>query len=64
MDVATGKLLPDDDPMMIDMLKVWSETSLGERRAYHRVMCLNSRDAIDLFIVDGIISKLKRETRT
>ena len=63
VDVKTKKVLPDDDPVMSAMLKVWAKTSLGERRAYHRVMCLNSRDAIDLYIVDGVVSKLKGEIR-
>jgi hypothetical protein len=62
IDVKTKKILPDDDPVMVAMMKIWGETSIYERRAYHRVMCLNSRDAIDLFIVNGVVSKLKGET--
>jgi hypothetical protein len=59
VDVKTGVILPDDDPMMVRMLAVWATTSVAQRRAYHRVMCLNSRDAIDLFIVNQIVRKLE-----
>jgi hypothetical protein len=62
LDIKTKKVLPDDHPVMRAMLEVWAKTSVGERRAYHRVMCLNSRDAIDLYIVNNVISKLKELT--
>jgi hypothetical protein len=59
LDIATGKVLPNDDPIMAKMLAIWAKTTLGQRQAYHRVMCLNSRDVIDLFVVRGLIEKLK-----
>jgi hypothetical protein len=62
VDIKTKEVLPDDHPIMRSMLEVWAKTSIGERRAYHRVMCLNSRDAIDLYLVDGVIEKLKAKT--
>jgi hypothetical protein len=62
IDVKTKQVLPDNHPVMAAMLEVWKKTSIGERRAYHRVMCLNSQDAIDLYLVDGVIAKLKAQT--
>jgi hypothetical protein len=59
LDPQTKRVLPDDDPMMVKMLEVWAETTLGERQIYHRVMCLNSRDPLDLFIVRGIIERFE-----
>ena len=59
VDLATKAVLPDDHPLMIAMLKIWAETSIGERRAYHRVMCLNSRDPIDVYLVALVIKKLE-----
>ena len=61
LDVKTGRVLPDDDPMMAKMLAIWANTSIGGRRAYHRVMCLNSRDPIDLFLVHKVIEKLEEK---
>jgi hypothetical protein len=61
LDVKTGKVLPDEDPLMQKMLGIWQKTTLGEREAYHRVMCLNSRNRTDLFIVNGIIDRLQAE---
>jgi len=59
LDVQTGKVLPEDHPIMRKMLGVWAETTLSERQAYHRVMCLNSRDPLDLFLVRGIIERFE-----
>jgi hypothetical protein len=59
LDVKTGKVLPDDDPIMARMLTIWANTTLGERRAFHRVMCLNSREPLDLFLVRGLTERLK-----
>jgi hypothetical protein len=59
LDPQTGRVLPDDDPLMVKMLSVWEETTLGERQIYHRVMCQNSRDPLDLFIVQGIIERFE-----
>jgi hypothetical protein len=59
LDVKTGQVLPDDDPIMVKMLSVWKATTLGERQIYHRVTCLNSRDPLDLFIVQSIIERFQ-----
>lgn len=48
MDVKTGKVLPDDSTQMKIVLRVWSETTLAERQAWHRVTCQNSRALEDL----------------
>jgi hypothetical protein len=59
IDLQTKQVLPDDSPIMVSMLKIWAETSLQERKAYHRVMCLNSRDAIDVYLVRLVIKRLE-----
>ena len=48
MDVQTGKVLPDDSPSMQIVLRLWGETTLAERQAWHRVTCQNSRAPEDL----------------
>lgn len=59
LDVKTREVLPDDHPLMAKMLGVWATTTLGERQAYHRVMCLNSEEPSDLFRVRSIMDRLK-----
>jgi hypothetical protein len=46
---------------MQKMMAVWATTTLAQREAFHRVTCLNSRDAIDLFIVQGLTKKFMKD---
>lgn len=48
LDVKTGKPLPDDDPNMVIVNRLWRETTLAERQAWHRFTCLNSRAQVDV----------------
>jgi hypothetical protein len=59
IDLETGQVLADDHPTMLKIMAIWETTSRAQRSAYHRVMCLNSRDPIDLVIVGGIIERFK-----
>jgi hypothetical protein len=51
IDVLSGKKLPDDDPAVLAMAKIWASTTLPERQAFHRVTCLNSKAIADLAVV-------------
>ena len=62
VDVETGKVMSPDDPVMRRMMEIWANTTLPQRRAYHRVMCLNSRDPLDLVVVQGIIGQLQESS--
>jgi hypothetical protein len=47
-DRNTGEVLPDDHPDVIAMRKVFYEDfTLAERRAYHRAIFQNSKNAFD-----------------
>lgn len=59
LDPETGKVLPPDDPAMQQMLAIWARSSFAQREAFHRVMCLNSRDEIDLTLVKELVDQLK-----
>lgn len=48
MSVKTGQPLPDDAPEMVIVNRLWKETTLEERQAWHRMTCLNSRAVDDL----------------
>jgi hypothetical protein len=60
LSFETGKTLPDDDPLMVAILKVWAATTREEREAFHRFTCQNSRAGKDVLLV-GIISKRMEE---
>jgi len=48
VDVNTGLPLADDSPEMTIVNSLWAETTLDERRAWHRVTCQNSRKRRDV----------------
>lgn len=45
-------------PAMVKVMAYWATTSYAQREAFHRVMCLNSRDPVDLLIVRGIVDEI------
>jgi len=57
MDLKTGRVLPDDHPTMIKVMAIWETTSRAQREAYHRVMCLNSRDPVDVIMVQALVDR-------
>jgi len=59
-DGKLGEPLPDDDPIMIAVNKVWNEeTTYNQRVAWHRVTCLNSKTPTDLRIAAKITRKMQ-----
>lgn len=60
LDAQTGQKVPDDDPMMKAIMKVWATTPRVSKQAYHRVTCQNSRDPNDLRLVQTIIEKFQK----
>jgi hypothetical protein len=59
LDLQTGRPLPADHPSMIKITAIWETTSRVQRQAFHRVMCLNSRDPVDLLIVKCIADRFQ-----
>jgi hypothetical protein len=59
IDIQTGKVLPDDNPIMKCALEVWAGTTLLERQAYHDVCCLNSREASDLVLFHAVTKRMQ-----
>jgi hypothetical protein len=55
----TGEVLAEDDPVMIAINRVWESTTLEERKAFHDVCCLNSRNHADLAHVNQIVTRVK-----
>lgn len=60
LDMKTGQVLPEDAPEMKAILGVWAETTPLQREAYHRVMCQNSRDEIDLGLLRQVQEKMQK----
>jgi hypothetical protein len=48
VNMETGKLFPDDSVEMTTINRLWGETTLQERQAWHRVTCQNSRALVDV----------------
>jgi len=60
LDLTTGKLLPDDNPAVRAMARIWDQMSLAERQAFHRVTCLNSRAQADLLVIQSIQRQMQK----
>ena len=58
LDMKTGQRLPDDHELMKAIDVVWAKTTREERKAFHSVCCLNSRDARDMKLCTGIIDRI------
>ena len=59
LNLNTGKCEPDDSPIMLAVFKIWEETTLEERQAYHRVCCQQSKDSADIQVAIGIAKKIE-----
>jgi hypothetical protein len=59
VDPLTNNFLPDDHPVMKAVLEVWKNTTFAERKVFHQVCCQYSRDPDDLFIVQGLLSRIQ-----
>lgn len=58
LDATTGQLLPSDSVEMQAVSRVWTQTTLAEREAFHRFTCLNSRTTEDLRLVQDLQEKM------
>jgi hypothetical protein len=55
-----GKVIPDDDPIMVAVLNVWrNQTTYQERKAFIEVTLHNSRLPSDLRLAEAVVNKIK-----
>jgi hypothetical protein len=59
LDVKTGEVLPDDDPIMVSVNKAWEKLTPMHKQAFHRACCQNSTAASDLEAMNEIASLIK-----
>lgn len=59
VDLRTKRPLPPDSPEMQAVNRVWAQTNLIERRAWHAVTCQNSRSPSDLRLAEGIAKRMQ-----
>lgn len=60
IDARTGEVLPDDNPKMQTLLQVWKEqTTLEERRAYHRTLFQGSMNQKDHKIAQKVAARMQ-----
>lgn len=58
IDAKTGKVEPDDSPVMKVVMRVWAATTLAERKAFHNVCCLNSREQGDMKVMAELSARI------
>lgn len=63
IDAKTGVKESDDAPMTQAVRAVWANMALSERQAYHRVMCQNSRDFMDIMVVKSMTRKIRKAAK-
>lgn len=60
VELDSGKVLPDDHPQMVALLKMWRETTIHERRAWHAFTCQNLRDPLTMALIPGLQQKMEQ----
>jgi len=60
VDMATGKVEPEGSPKMNAVMKIWGQTTLAERQAFHRFTCLNSRADGDVAVMQSLSLRFKQ----
>ena len=60
IDVKTGRLFADDSVEMGIVNRLWSETTLVDRLAWHRFTCQNSRSLVDIQRVKTFSDRLEK----
>lgn len=61
LDAHTGIPLPDSDPKVVVLMRVWrNETSWSQRRACIRVWVHNSDAPADMFLHNEVVEKLHK----
>ena len=59
LDATTGRVLPEDHPIMKCVLRFWETTTTEERTAFHDVTCQNSRKESDMLTVQSLMKRMK-----
>ena len=58
IDAVSRTILPDDSPEMVAVLKLWDETTLEQRQAWHRITCNHSTDPTDQDLVRPFLQQM------
>jgi hypothetical protein len=58
VDVKTGSVYADDSVEMVIVNRLWSETTLEERQAWHRFTCQSSRTIEDLRLAKAFTDRI------
>ena len=59
INMKTGLALPPESPIMQVVNRVWAESTLADREAFHNVCCLNSRTPADLTLALALNQRMK-----
>lgn len=59
LDTNTGKVMTNDHPVMQAMNKIWAETDVATKTAFHDVCCLNSREPAKLKLCQDLMTRVQ-----
>jgi len=57
------RALPFNDPVQQAAQRAWAKTTRTQREAFHRFTCLNSREPVDMQLVDQINRMVVEEAK-
>lgn len=63
IDAKTGEKLPQDSDIMKAVNKIWETATQQEKQAFHNVTCNNSREAMDMALMKGIVDRIQAATQ-
>ncbi|HSX22866.1 MAG TPA: hypothetical protein VLE97_08855 [Gaiellaceae bacterium] len=64
MNIKTRQLYADDSIEMITVNRLWAQTTVEERKAWHRVTCKNSRSLVDLSVAQAFADRIEAALRS
>lgn len=59
IDAQTGKLMERDSDPMRAINAVFDSATLQEKKAFHNVMCNNSREPMEMALVHGLTARFE-----
>lgn len=59
INAETGEKLAQDSDIMRAVNKVWETATLQEKQAFHNVCCNNSREPMDMALMQGLADRIR-----
>lgn len=63
LDMGTGEVLAQTHPAMVSIMKIWNTSPFKARQAYMNVTAFNSRDPVDLALMQPLLERMEAAFR-